>query len=388
MRYLIFFTLLIALAGTSATASQAPAISAALQAALDRLGTVNYNNSDVVGGAEQYIHRLPASEAVPALTYTVLTATDQLVRSRSLVLLTGFSDPAIPPTMRTLMGDRSVRVREMTYRWMALHPDPSQASTLLELLQAEKTDGVRPAIAAALAAVDTDPQVRRTLLEEVNRGPDFFRVAVIDTLGRRRATYAADAIAEIAKVEGPLQDDAVLALARIGDPRATGTVAAEGNDGADVRAALLAARCLLDGDCTATTKALAAAALDAATAPQNAQAAVTALGAVAEKPDMDATSALLSLESKAPPAVSDQAAVELSILAVRSPLPVLAWLDGLADGPLRNAAIDVLRAGFDRLEQDFAEEQFYVAAHAAYVAAPQGSAARTRLGALLDALAF
>lgn len=388
MRHLILFTLLITVAGIRTAASQTPPAATALEAAITQLGTVDYGNSEAVDAAEQYIRRLPAAQAAPALTTAVLSAADQLVRSRALVLLTGFNDPATPALMRTLMGDRSLRVRDLTYRWFALHPDPSQASTLLELLQAEKSDTVRPALVSALAAVDTDPQIRRALLDEINRGPDFFRVAVIDTLGRRHATYAADAIAEIAKVEGPLQDDAVLALARIGDPRATGIVAPAGDNGADVRATLLAASCLLGGDCAAATKTLTDVALNAATTPQNAQAAVTALGAVAGKPDMGATGALLTLESKAPPAASDQATVELSILAIRSPLPMLAWLDTLADGPLRNAALDVLGTGFERLEEDFAEEQFYVAAHAAYVAAPQGSAARTRLGALLDALGF
>jgi len=48
----------------------------------------------------------------------------------------------------------------------------------------------------------------------------------------------------------------------------------------------------------------------------------------------------------------------------------------------------MLRTGFERLEEDFAEEQFFAAARAAYWAAPETSATRTRVAALIEKLEF
>ena len=48
----------------------------------------------------------------------------------------------------------------------------------------------------------------RLLAREAARGEDFFRSAVIEALGDYKAQYAFDAITAIAKLDGPLQDDA------------------------------------------------------------------------------------------------------------------------------------------------------------------------------------
>ena len=63
---------------------------------------------------------------------------------------------------------------------------------------------------------------------------------------------------------------------------------------------------------------------------------------------------------------------------------MLAWLDAIGDQSARDAAYALLRDGFERLEEDFAEEQFFAAARAAYWQAPEGSPARTRIAALID----
>ena len=49
------------------------------------------------------------------------------------------------------------------------------------------------------------------------RGEDDFRGAVIEALGDYKAAYAVAAIIEVAKLDGPLQDDAITALGKIGD---------------------------------------------------------------------------------------------------------------------------------------------------------------------------
>ena len=68
--------------------------------------------------------------------------------------------------------------------------------------------------------------MRRALVREVGRGEDFFRSAVIEALGDYKAGYAFDALTAVAKLDGPLQDDAALALGKIGDKRALETLAA------------------------------------------------------------------------------------------------------------------------------------------------------------------
>ena len=61
---------------------------------------------------------------------------------------------------------------------------------------------------------------------DVGRGEDFFRGAVIEALGDYKAQYAVPAILTVAKLDGPLQDDAVLALGKIGDKSTLETMAA------------------------------------------------------------------------------------------------------------------------------------------------------------------
>ena len=76
---------------------------------------------------------------------------------------------------------------------------------------------MRPALTRALAAHADDPKVRQTMEGLVMQGQAFFRSVVIEALGDHRAAYAIKPITEVAKIDGPLQDDAVLALGKIGD---------------------------------------------------------------------------------------------------------------------------------------------------------------------------
>ena len=79
---------------------------------------------------------------------------------------------------------------------------------------------------APTGADDDVPACRQALVREVGRGEDFFRSAVIEALGDYKAQYAFDAMTAVAKLDGPLQDDAALALGKIGDKRALETLAA------------------------------------------------------------------------------------------------------------------------------------------------------------------
>ncbi|MGE3404119.1 MAG: HEAT repeat domain-containing protein, partial [Vicinamibacterales bacterium] len=190
---------------------------------LSRLSSLDY---DTRTGAARLIRRAPAPEAVAALTTAVRSGSDQFVRYRALVLLTGFNDRSTPALMRGLLADRNDRVREVAYRWFELHPEPALASPLFAALETEQAEFVRPALIRALGALSGEPAVQRALTAEASRGLDFFRSAVIEVLGLRKATWAIAPVLDAAQTDGPLQDDALLALGRMGDPRALEVIAA------------------------------------------------------------------------------------------------------------------------------------------------------------------
>jgi HEAT repeat protein len=94
------------------------------------------------------------------------------------------------------------------------------------------SQAVSPAIVRA--AVDNlgKPQVAPALVSESGRGEDFFRSAVIEALGGGKATYAVDRLTAIATQDGPLLDETVLALGRIGDTTALDMLADVQRNGA------------------------------------------------------------------------------------------------------------------------------------------------------------
>ena len=78
--------------------------------------------------------------------------------------------------------------------------------------------------------------------------------------GRHRAVYAVDGIAATSRLEGPLQDDALLALGRIGGTRATAALD-EFNSGTPEAAQMIrGVRCLIGEMCAEHIAALVAAA--------------------------------------------------------------------------------------------------------------------------------
>src|SRR5205823_3577706 len=100
------------------------------------------------------------------------------------------------------------------------HPEPGMVPALITALDNEVGEFVRPALVRALAAQSADARARPALVREVGRGQNFFRSAVIEALGDYKAQYAYDAIIAVAKLDGPLQIDAAIALGKLGDKRA------------------------------------------------------------------------------------------------------------------------------------------------------------------------
>jgi hypothetical protein len=187
-------------------------------------------------------------------------------------------------------------------------------------------------------------------------------------------------------LDGPLQDDAVLALGRIGGPRGSKMLPLVQKPSVEVAAALKAAECLLGDLCASHVEWLANAARIPAARPEAIRAAVAGLSVVAQS-DAAARISLIRLADGAPGRLRNEAALALAAVALRDPTNLITWL-GQAPEEDRTLAIDLLREGFDSLEEDFAEEQFYAAARAAYWDASDGSAARAIAATLINRLDF
>ena len=216
---------------------------AQLKAAIDKLGDLDYATRT---NASRTIRRTATAQAVPALLQAVAEHNDGYVRYRALVLLTGFNDPRDKEAMRESLTSPNDRLRAVAYSFFEHNPDRTMTQTFLAALDKERGEFVRPALVRALAALGPQP----ALVRDVSRGEDFFRSAVIEALGDYKATYAFDAITAVAKVEGPLQDDAAIALGKIGDKRALETLAAlQRSAPRKTQPSIAAAICLLGVNC-------------------------------------------------------------------------------------------------------------------------------------------
>ena len=382
-RLVIAVVLTFVLMAPAVLAAQAPA--ADLQTNITRLASLDYPTRM---NAARAIRRLPAAEAVPGLVQAVQKHSDEFVRYRAFVLLSSFSDRGTGDLVRGLLRDANDRLREVAYKWLEAHPDPAMAPALLSSLQTEEAEFVRPAMVSALAALGDDMRVQRALLGEIGRGLDFFRGAVIDALGRRRAGYALDGIAAVAKTPGPLQDDAMIALGRIGGPRALAVLkplAAESPSPA-LALTLHAAHCLAGEACDAAIKTIA----EAVTAPSVSAAVVrggmSGLTAIAAGGNQAAMGALMTVAERGG-VLRDQSAIGVGTVAVMNPDFVFGWLDRMPQAS-REAAITLLKDGFDDLEEDFGEELFFAATRAAYWKAADGSATRSLSSLLIQRLEF
>ena len=149
---------------------------AVLQAAIDKLGKLDYQTR---AEASATLRRAPAAAVVPMLVEGARRHSDGYVRFRALVLLSGFNDPKTRPVFLDALVDENDRLREVAYAYVEDHPDPALAPKLLQALDREQAEFVRPALIRAIAAHGADPKVQAVLKREVMRGVDFFRSAVI-----------------------------------------------------------------------------------------------------------------------------------------------------------------------------------------------------------------
>jgi hypothetical protein len=358
-----------------------------LAGAIDKLGTIDFG---VRTQASKAVRRAPAAQAVPALVQAVTKHKDGYVRFRALVLLAGFGDPQVHGVMVPAIDDQNDRLRQVAYDYFEKNPDPTLTPKLLAKLETEQSEFVRPALIHALAALGAnDQKVQQVLLREVMRGQDFFRSEVIDALGDHKAVYAQQALLAIAKQEGPLQDDAVIALGQIGDKKIVDVFAPlQRTAKRERQPALAAAICLLGVNCDSHERFLYTTIKFAIANPgfqdltRAAARGLSHLAAAGRTIDWDA---IIALGATSVDPVRSPMALGFASAAVEAPDQALAAIQRSAD---QKATLLLLRDGFDMLEEDFAEEQFYVAIRKLYWKAPEGDASRKAAEALITTLEF
>jgi HEAT repeat protein len=359
---------------------------AQLTAAINKLGDLDY---DTRTGASRTVRRTSPAQAVPALLAAVTEHADGYVRYRALVLLTGFNDPRTRDAMRESITSPNDRLRTVAYSFFEHNPDKAMVPELLAALAKEQAEFVRPALVRALAAHGSDPMVQKTLIAEVARGEDFFRSAVIEALGDYKAAYAYDAITAVAKLDGPLQDDAAIALGKIGDKRALETLSALQSSAPRQRQPSLAAGiCLLDVNCASHEGYLIETLKFADQNPgyqELLRGAATGLGALAINGRASAAQALLTIGIPSRDPTRAPVALALGATALRNTTLVLNTLETHSD---RAKAIALIGEGFDMLEEDLDKERFFALVRRTYWGSKEGSPARDLMQTLIGSLDF
>ena len=354
--------------------------------AINHLGDLDYAKRTRAAAS---LRRRPPAEVAPGLLEALERNADGYVRFRVLVLLSAFNNPRIPDVMRGATYDPNDRLREVAYSYLEGHPAPSMLSTFVEALDKETSEFVRPSLVRAIAALGADPRARQAMLREVMRGQDFFRSGVIEALGDHKATYAVDALITIAGLEGPLQDDAALALGKLGDKKALPVLAGlQRTAPKDTQPAIAAAICLLGVNCEAHRGFLVRSltfAEDTAGFQALVRSAAAALASLATSGDREAASALIDVGVPSQDPARAPIALASATLAVRNPALLIALLESRAD---RRAALSLVVEGFDMLEEDYLEEQFFAAVRKAYWAAPEGAATRATAQEIIGTLDF
>jgi len=340
-------------------------------------------------GAGRTLRRAPAAQVVPALLQAVAEHADGYIRYKALVLLTGFNDPRTVDAMREAMASSNDRLREVAYAYLEQHPEPALAPRLLAALDKEEGEFVRPALIRALAAIHKQPKVSDTLIRDAGRGVDFFRSTVIEALGDYRIAAAVPKLSEIAKVDGPLQDDAATALGKIGDKTALGTLAElQRTAPKQAQPAIAAAICLMGANCSAHIGYLEKTLAFADTYPgyqDLLRGAATGLGAIARQGNDEALGILFRVGIPSQDPVRAPVTLALGLVALRN-TPLL--LTALEAHPDQAGAIGILAEAFDMLEEDLEEERFFVAVRRAYWAAADGSPTRKLCELLITKLDF
>jgi HEAT repeat protein len=266
----------------------------------------------------------------------------------------------------------------------------------IKALDAEQGEFVRPALVRAVAATVVNgnsaavTSPRQLLVRDVTRGEDYFRSSVIEALGDYKAAYAYDAITGVAKLEGPLQDDAALALGKIGDKRALDTLAQmQRTASRQAQPSIAAAICLLDVNCSSHENYLEEVLkfTEKNVGYQELlRAAAAGLGALGVAGHAEAAATLFAVGI---PAKDDflraPIALALGTIALRNTPAMLTFLE---QDQNRDASLELLAEGFDMLEEDLDKERFFALARRTYWESPDGSPRRALMQTIIGKLDF
>jgi HEAT repeat protein len=358
-----------------------------LQAAIDKLGDLDYPTRTA---AARTVRRTPNSQAAPALLRAVDEHKDGYVRYRALVLLTGFNDPRTGDAMREALSSPNDRLRTVAYSYFERNPDPDVTQRLVGGVDKEQAEFVRPALVRALAsAARTNAKAQQVLVTDVGRGEDFFRGAVIEALGDYKAQYAVPAILAVAKLDGPLQDDAVLALGKIGDKSTLETMAAlQRSAPRNRQPSIASAICLLGVNCESHESFTIETLKFTDTNPgfqELLRNAAFGLGALGVSGRATAVEALFAVGIPSQDPTRAPVALAVATVALRN---TQLMMSTLATHPRRDEALSLLAEGFDMLEEDLEKERFFAFVRRSYWESGDGSPSRALLQSVIGKLDF
>jgi hypothetical protein len=193
----------------------------------------------------------------------------------------------------------------------------------------------------------------------------------------------------VARIDGPLQDDAALALGKIGDKGSLPTLAdLQRSAPRESQPAIAAAICLLGVNCGShqpfITRSLqfSVANVGYQELLRASAAALATLGISGRK-----EAVVELIEIGAPTRDPARAAIALALGTVALRKPAL-MLEILEQEKLLAPAAELLREAFDMLEEDFEEERFFVTTRRAYWQAPENAPRRKAAETLIRVLEF
>jgi HEAT repeat protein len=223
----------------------------------------------------------------------------------------------------------------------------------------------------------------------VVKGQDFFRSAVIEAIGDYKGAYALPSLMQVAKLDGPLQDDAVLAIGKIGDKKSVDTLAAlQRTAPRGVQPTIAAAICLLGVNCSSHQGYLEQSlkfSMETDGFRDLLHGSTRGLAALAISGNAEAVSQLIDYGGPSRDPARAAIALALGAVALRNTPLFLKVLQALPDP---KPAIALLGESFDMLEEDLQEERFYVDVRRSYWAAPENAPARKIAEALIQTLDF
>ena len=362
-----------------------------LRGAVDRLGDFDYAARM---DASRTLRRADPDVVFPLLLDAVQRHEDSYVQFRAVVLIYGLALPQSRAVFERSLDAPNDRVRAAAYEYFEQAPSPSVVPRLLAALETETSEFVRPYLVRALAAHDDDPDVRARLVQDIDRGQEYFRGAVIEALGDHGAGYAVEPLIRIISDQGPLRDDALLALGKIGDARSIGPLSEVQSEGdASLQPIISATACLLDIDCDRQFRYITDAisyAVDAGDGDNQEllRSAATGLAALAVAGRREAIDLLFELGLRAGDSARAPIALALGTVALRNPELVRTVLLDVGQQVTPEAELLLLRDAFDMLDEDFAEEGFYLLMRQDYWGARIGSRTQAVADAAIRILEF